>query len=183
MKVYYALIHKDADSAYGITFPDLPGCFGAADAETDVHEAGQTALTLYAQDEVGLPPPRTLSEIQADRFVKTELARGAVLLAVPLIVVERKARYNVMLDVDLVAGVDREARMMGISRSEFLTHTVRDHFKTRAGVAVTGGPSITSAENRVSDLGSKTATKAAKSAAALALTQAAPAKKAGAKTA
>ena len=33
MNVYFALIHKDSGSAYGVTFPDLPGCFSAADAE------------------------------------------------------------------------------------------------------------------------------------------------------
>ena len=41
MRTYYALVHKDVDSAYGVTFPDLPGCFAAADAETNIHEAAQ----------------------------------------------------------------------------------------------------------------------------------------------
>ena len=103
MKTYYALVHKDAGSAYGITFPDLPGCFGASDDEVDISEAAQSALVLYAQDCVSLPQPRSIPELQADRAIKADLADGAVLLAVPLIVVERKARYNVMLDVDLVA--------------------------------------------------------------------------------
>ena len=29
MNTYLALIHKDDDSAYGVSFPDLPGCFSA----------------------------------------------------------------------------------------------------------------------------------------------------------
>ena len=29
MQSYIALIHKDADSDYGVSFPDLPGCITA----------------------------------------------------------------------------------------------------------------------------------------------------------
>ena len=99
MKIYYGLVHKDADSAYGISFPDLPGCFAASDEETDILEAAQTALVLYAQDGEVLADPRSFPELQSDSTVKVELAQGAVMVAVPLISVERKARYNVMLDV------------------------------------------------------------------------------------
>ena len=44
MKTYLALVHKDADSAYGLTFPDLPGCFAAADAEGDILRNAVEAL-------------------------------------------------------------------------------------------------------------------------------------------
>jgi hypothetical protein len=27
MKTFIALVHKDEDSAWGVSFPDLPGCF------------------------------------------------------------------------------------------------------------------------------------------------------------
>ena len=136
MNVYYALIHKDSGSAYGVTFPDLPGCFSAADAETDIHAAAQEALVLYAQGETGIPQPRSMPDLQADPAIKAELAAGAVLMAVPLIVVARRARYNVMLDVDLVAGVDRQARVAGTSRSEFLSAALKDRLKATAGAAV-----------------------------------------------
>ena len=36
MNTYFALVHKDAGSAYGISFPDLPGCFSAADEDAEV---------------------------------------------------------------------------------------------------------------------------------------------------
>ena len=36
MKTYIAIVHKDEDSAYRVTFPDLPGCFSAADRIEDV---------------------------------------------------------------------------------------------------------------------------------------------------
>ena len=135
MRTYYALVHKDVDSAYGVTFPDLPGCFAAADAETNIHEAAQEALVLYAQGGEEIAAPRSIPQLQADADIKAELSSGAVLLAVPLIVVERKARYSVMLDVDLVAGVDQKAKTMGVTRSEFVSLALRDQLKAVAGAA------------------------------------------------
>jgi predicted RNase H-like HicB family nuclease len=42
MRYYHAVVHKDADSAFGVHFPDLPGCFSAAElrevAATDLAE-------------------------------------------------------------------------------------------------------------------------------------------------
>jgi hypothetical protein len=32
MTYYIALIHEDADSCYGVSFPDVPGVFTAGDA-------------------------------------------------------------------------------------------------------------------------------------------------------
>ena len=28
---YIALVHKDTDTSYGVSFPDLPGCISAGD--------------------------------------------------------------------------------------------------------------------------------------------------------
>ncbi len=36
MKYFYAVVNKDEGSAYGVHFPDLPGCFSAADDPNDV---------------------------------------------------------------------------------------------------------------------------------------------------
>lgn len=37
-------IHKDADTAYGVTFPDFPGCFSAADEMADLPRMAQEAV-------------------------------------------------------------------------------------------------------------------------------------------
>ncbi|WP_171500827.1 type II toxin-antitoxin system HicB family antitoxin, partial [Acinetobacter guerrae] len=34
--LYPVYVHKDQDSAYGLTFPDLEGCFSAADDMQDI---------------------------------------------------------------------------------------------------------------------------------------------------
>jgi len=138
MKIFYALVHKEPGSAFGVIFPDLPGCFAAADAETDLLEAAQEALGLFAQDAEALALPRTLADLQKDKQIAGELRSGAVLLAVPLIEMGRKARYNVMLDADVVAGVDRKARAMGISRSEFLSGAARERLASVGAGAASG---------------------------------------------
>ena len=47
---YFAIVHKDEDSAYGISFPDVPGCFSAADREEDIIANAIEALSLYFED-------------------------------------------------------------------------------------------------------------------------------------
>ena len=51
MKIFLALVHKDEDSAYGVSFPDIPGCFSAADTLADVVANAAEALDLWFEDE------------------------------------------------------------------------------------------------------------------------------------
>ncbi len=79
MAYYYAIAHKEDDSAWGVHFPDVPGVFSAADEETDLVANAVEALRLCAEDEA-LPPPRTLAVLRADPDVAAELAQGGVLV-------------------------------------------------------------------------------------------------------
>lgn len=133
MNTYFALIHKDPDSAWGVSFPDLPGCFSAADEEANIYENAQQALSLFADGGLELPPARTLSDLLDDPAIKAEIARGAVLIGIPLIVVGKKARYNVMLDPGLVDGVDSAARSAGVSRSEYISQALGKRLRQDVG--------------------------------------------------
>jgi antitoxin HicB len=87
MPHYIALIHKDRDSCYGVSFPDVPGVFTAGDT---IEEAGAKAaevLDFAAEDWNRLggrpfPPPRTIDALRADTDFQ-ERAVDAVLVAVP----------------------------------------------------------------------------------------------------
>ena len=165
MNTYFALVHKDSDSAYGISFPDLPGCFSAADDENDIFPQAQAALTLFASDEESLPAARALSRLRADSDVKSAMKEGAFLIAVPLIVVTKKERYNLMLASDLVAGVDATAETLGVSRSDFVSEAIGQRLVRQTGAVIlrraATGEFVPHAK----------ASKASKSAAASALTQ------------
>lgn len=44
---YIAIIHKEQGTAYGVTLPDFPGCFSAADTLDEVPRNIQEAVPLY----------------------------------------------------------------------------------------------------------------------------------------
>jgi predicted RNase H-like HicB family nuclease len=50
MRVYFALVHKDADSAFGLSFPDMPEVYSAADEEADLIDNAIESLRLHGKD-------------------------------------------------------------------------------------------------------------------------------------
>jgi predicted RNase H-like HicB family nuclease len=80
MKQFVAVVHTDAGSAFGVHFPDLPGCFSAADTFDDVRPNAVEALSLYVED-APMVEPRPLETVRAD--AARDLAEGAVLMTVP----------------------------------------------------------------------------------------------------
>jgi predicted RNA binding protein YcfA (HicA-like mRNA interferase family)/predicted RNase H-like HicB family nuclease len=64
---YIALIHKDTDSGYGISFPDLLGVTTVADTLDEAMVEAAEVLDLALEDWEGGPPvPRTLEQLRAD---------------------------------------------------------------------------------------------------------------------
>ena len=88
MTHYIAIIHKEPDSSYGISFPDLPGVIASADSlDTALREAAE-ALAFAAEDWEELtgssfPRPRSLDALQKDDEFAA-MAAKAVVAAVPL---------------------------------------------------------------------------------------------------
>ena len=46
---YAGLIHKDTDSDYGVSFPDLPGCITAGRTVEEAREMAAEALALHLE--------------------------------------------------------------------------------------------------------------------------------------
>ncbi|MFL4978626.1 MAG: type II toxin-antitoxin system HicB family antitoxin [Xanthobacteraceae bacterium] len=87
MPHYIALIHKDADSCYGISFPDVPGVVTAGDTIDEVMQKAAEVLEFAAEDWSQLtgrewPRARTIDELRADPEFLEEAA-DAVVAAVP----------------------------------------------------------------------------------------------------
>ena len=59
---YIAFIHKDADTCYGVSFPDFPGCISAGDTldavMTNASEALGGHVRMMEADGDAVPPPR-----------------------------------------------------------------------------------------------------------------------------
>ena len=87
MKPYIGIVHKDPESAYGISFPDAPGCFSAADELDDLFAMAEEAITAWtaamSKDGLVIPKTRDLSEIREDPEWTESLATSAFLIAVP----------------------------------------------------------------------------------------------------
>lgn len=87
MTHYIAIIHKDADSSYGVSFPDLPGVISAADTLDQALVEAAEVLAFASEgwaDDAGeaFPPPRTIDELRSDpEFL--ESAADAIVAAVP----------------------------------------------------------------------------------------------------
>ena len=70
MTHYIALIHKDAGSCYGVSFPDVPGVFTAGDT---IDEAMQIRNTQIV-DELSLPPVKIHCSVLAEDAIKAAIA-------------------------------------------------------------------------------------------------------------
>ncbi len=88
MPHYIALIHKEADSSYGVSFPDVPGVIAAGDTIDEAMRLAAEALEFAAEDWEGrdgsrrFPAPRTIDELRADAEFQED-AVDAVIAAVP----------------------------------------------------------------------------------------------------
>ena len=84
MRNFTVMVHKGKDSAYGLTFPDLPGCTAAADTWDGIPAAATEALDLWFEDMPDVAPA-PLEEIRQRGDVAAGLAAGASLLVVAYI--------------------------------------------------------------------------------------------------
>ncbi len=47
MKSFIAIVHKDTDSDYGVSFPDFPGCITAGSTLGEAQDMAQAALEAH----------------------------------------------------------------------------------------------------------------------------------------
>lgn len=78
---YIALIHKDPDSSYGVSFPDVPGVITAGDTLEEALELGAEVLT-FAFEDMERPVPRTLDDLHADPVFAEDFATAILVAAI-----------------------------------------------------------------------------------------------------
>jgi predicted RNase H-like HicB family nuclease len=126
---YVAMVHKEEDTGYGVSFPDFPGCIAAGGTLGEALADAANALAFHVEgmrdDKEPIPAPRELDEIVADPAL-TEDREGAFLTLVPLI--EDRGiskRVNISLDPGLLEAIDEAAKERGMTRSNFLASAAR----------------------------------------------------------
>jgi predicted RNase H-like HicB family nuclease len=125
MPHYIALVHKDKATAFGVQFPDVPGCFSAADDMDDLVGSAMEALSLWAEDET-LPLPRSIDALKKDKTIERELAEGAFLVSVPFVENDtRVVSANISLERGVLKAIDAEAKRRKLTRSAFLAQAAK----------------------------------------------------------
>ena len=87
MAHYIALIHKDRESCYGVSFPDVPGVVTAGDTIDEAMQQAIEILEFAADDWADVtgrewPEPRTIDDLRGDpEFQRDSI--DAVVAAVP----------------------------------------------------------------------------------------------------
>jgi predicted RNase H-like HicB family nuclease len=134
MRHYIAVMHKDADTDYGISFPDFPGAVTAAASIDDAIEMAEEALALHVEgmleDGEDIPEPSGIDAIKASADY-----RDAPLVFVPLRTDALAMRVNVTLPAKILRRIDTYVEEAGLTRSGFLADAAQ-HELARAARAV-----------------------------------------------
>ncbi len=126
MTHFIALVRKDENSAFGVQFPDVPGCFSAADEMDDVVANAAEALSLWAEDET-LPHPRSIDALRKDSAITKELLEGAFLISVPFTPNDtRVVSANISLERGMLNAIDAAAKRRKLTRSAFLAQAAKN---------------------------------------------------------
>lgn len=125
MRHVIGIVHQDGESACGIQFPDVPGCFSAADHLDDLLAKAAEALAFWFEDQP-MAQLRELSDLLGDPKVRDAMQDGGTLLAVPLIMLTgRTVKANLTMDAGLLQAIDATAKARGMTRSAFIADAAR----------------------------------------------------------
>ena len=126
MKTYIGIADQSGNSAFGIWFPDVPGCFSASDEESAIVRNAIEALSLHLDGEE-LPEARTGAQLKDEPEVAAALREGAWMLGIPFIGVPhtRSVKANISLDRGMLLAIDAVAAERGLTRSAFLVEAAR----------------------------------------------------------
>ncbi len=127
MANYIAIVHKEAKSDFGVSFPDFPGCVTAGKNIDEAKDMAEEALSLHIQgvleDGDQLPVPSRLEEIMTDPDYAN--AKAYLVVSVPD-AKPRTVRVNVTLSEMMLKQIDAAAKKRGMSRSSFLAHAAQN---------------------------------------------------------
>ncbi|MFC1889446.1 type II toxin-antitoxin system HicB family antitoxin [Thermodesulfobacteriota bacterium] len=130
MSNYIAIIHKDPDSDFGVSFPDFPGCVSAAGTLDEAKDMAKEALSLHLrgmiEDGEKIPAPSQLEDLTKD----PEYSDAIAFLVIDAPESKPKAvRVNVTIPEDTLQQIDATAKKRGMSRSSFLVNAARSKMK------------------------------------------------------
>ena len=131
---YPIVIHKDSYSDYGVTVPDLPGCFSAGETLDEALQQASEAIECHLEalmlDNEPIPLPEGIEQHRNN----PDYAGGTwALVAVDVARLSGKSkRVNITLPERLLAQMDGYAAQHGSTRSGLIAEAAMEYLATRA---------------------------------------------------
>lgn len=129
---YPIVIHKDSDSDFGVTVPDVPGCFSAGSTMDEAIAMAQEAIECHLEgmllDGEAIPVPTAIENHQKKKEFK-----GGVWAVVDIDISKlsvKSKRINITMPERLINAVDNYAQKHGESRSGLLAQAVTEYMAT-----------------------------------------------------
>ncbi len=134
---YPVVVHKDLASDYGVSVPDVPGCFSAGETMEEALANAREALECHIEgmlmDDEAVPVPQGIETHRANPAYTDGLW---ALVYVDLSKMSLKARrVNITLPERLLNTVDRYAQHHGLTRSGLLAQAVAEYMTHHPSVA------------------------------------------------
>jgi len=130
---YPIVIHKDKKSDYGVTVPDLPGCFSAGSTMDEAMAMAREAIELHIEGliEEGMPIPDPSLIDRLRRYADYSGGIWAIVEIDPSNLRMRSKRVNITLPQRVLDSIDRFAASQGESRSGLLMKAVTSYISAR----------------------------------------------------
>jgi predicted RNase H-like HicB family nuclease len=130
---YPIVVHKDRRSDYGVTVPDLPGCFSAGTTFDDAMAMAREAIELHLEGliEEGLPIPDSMPIERHQRNADYAGGVWAVVEIDPADLRTRAKRVNITLPERVLESIDRFAASEGETRSGLLAKAATTYIASR----------------------------------------------------
>lgn len=136
-RYYIGLIRKEADSDFGVNFPDFPGCVTAGstldEAMTNAAEALAFHMAGMIEDGDAIPLPSDMERVTADPENQDAVS---VLVAAPS-PRGKAVRVNITIDEYLLKAID-DAAGKG-KRSEYLANLARQDLSRNVSLSAGKG--------------------------------------------
>lgn len=132
---YPVVIHKDPDSDYGVTVPDLPGCFSAGDTVDDAANNAIEAIECHVEGllmDGEIVPLGTAIEVHKE---SPDFADAFVWMFVDVDLSKlsgKSRRFNVTMPERILKQVDAFVEVRTVTRSGLLAEAAIEYIATHS---------------------------------------------------
>lgn len=121
--LFPVVIHKDPGTCFGVTIPDIPGCFTAGDTIDEAIRNVQEAVECHLHDAEAAPQPSPIE----NHLANPDYGDGIwVMVDIDFSFLAKKhRRINVTIPEDVLRKIDAVAKHRRMSRSAFLVQAAQ----------------------------------------------------------